>query len=133
MSKENVEIVKRALDAFNDRDVPSFEDLVTDDFEWLPAMISLVERGSFRGRDGVKTYFRESASTWSEHRVRGGEFHDLGDRIVVLGQMEGQGRVSGVAANSEIGMVFELRSGKLARARAYLAHNEAVKAAGLEE
>jgi ketosteroid isomerase-like protein len=50
MSQANVEIVKRATDAFNRRDVDVFDDLTTSDFEWFPAMDRLVEAGSYRGR-----------------------------------------------------------------------------------
>jgi ketosteroid isomerase-like protein len=133
VSQENGEVVKQAMDAFNRRDVDAFLALVTPEFEWFPSMVSLVEGGSFRGREGVADYFRESRNTWAELSVLGDEFRDLGDRVLVLGRTGGTGRGSGVEADAPIGMVFDFRATKLSRVRAYLDHGEALRAAGLAE
>ena len=42
MSQANVEIVKRAIDAFNRRDVEGLVELTTADFKWFPAMPGIV-------------------------------------------------------------------------------------------
>jgi ketosteroid isomerase-like protein len=44
MSRENVEIVERALDAFSRRDVDVAAGLATTDFEWFPAMPKRLRR-----------------------------------------------------------------------------------------
>jgi ketosteroid isomerase-like protein len=95
-------------------------------------MVSVVEGGSFRGRDGVERYFRESESTWDELLVLGEDFRDLGDRVVVLGRTQGRGRGSGVRSETNIGMVCDLRDRRLTCVRAYLDHDETLRAAGLE-
>ena len=133
MSQENVEIVKHALEAFNRRDVSAFLTLVTADYQWFPSMVSVVEGGSFRGREGIEAYFRESESTWDELRVVGEDFRDLGERVVVLGRTEGSGRGSGIPVETSIGMVVDLRNGHLSCVRAFLDHGETLRAAGLEE
>jgi hypothetical protein len=79
MSHENVEIVKRGIDAFNDRDVDLLATLVTPDFAWFPALPGVVEGDGYRGREGIEMYFEEISNTWAELRVIGGEFRDLGD------------------------------------------------------
>jgi ketosteroid isomerase-like protein len=38
MSQENVELAERAMAAFNRRDLDIYDDLFTQDFEWLPAL-----------------------------------------------------------------------------------------------
>jgi ketosteroid isomerase-like protein len=133
MSEANVDVVREALGAFNRRDVDAFAELVVEDYEWFPSMVSVVEGGSFRGRDGIDRYFRESESTWEELLVVGDNFRDLGDRVVVLGRTRGRGRVSEVPSETSIGMVCDLRDGKLACVRAYLDHAETLRAAGLTE
>src|SRR5438309_1192125 len=133
VSRKNVENGRRAMRAFNGRDVSAFVGLITEDFEWFPSMVSVVEGGAFRGPEGVEAYFRESANTWPELRVVGEDFRDLGERVVVLGRTEGSGRASGVPASTEIGMVFDLREGKLACVRAYLDYEDTLRAAGLGE
>ena len=136
MSQANVEMVKRGIDAFNRRDVEALADGVTPDFEWLPALPSTVEGERFsgyRGREGIETYFEDVRSTWERLRVLGNEFRDLGDGVLVLGRADGRGRGSGVEVDMPLGVIYDFRDGRVSRARAYLDHGEALRAAGLEE
>ena len=55
MSQANVAVVKQALDAFNRRDLDTYDDLYTPDFEWFPAMAGIVEGGGYKGRKGMTT------------------------------------------------------------------------------
>ena len=133
MSQENVEIVKRSLDAFNRRDIEAGAEMATPDFEWFPAMAEAVEGGIYRGREGIEAYFADLTNTWEELRILPGHFHDLGHRVLVLGRIEGRGVGSGVPVDAPLGLVYELRGGKIARARGYLDHAEALKVVGLAE
>ena len=126
-----MEIVKWGIDAFNDRNVDLLATLVTPDFAWFPALPGAVEGDGYRGREGIEMYFEEISNTWEELRVIGGEFRDLGDRVVVLGRTEGRGKGSGVQVDSPIGVIYAFRDGKMSRVLAYLDHGEAVRAAGL--
>jgi ketosteroid isomerase-like protein len=128
-----VDIAKRAIDAFNRRDVDVMADLTTPDFEWLPALPGNVEGRGYRGRDGIETYLSEIRDTWEELRLFGDEFRDLGDRVLVLGRAEGRGRGSGVPVDTSHGFVVELRDGQMSRVRTYLDHDEALRAAGLAQ
>src|SRR5438094_6731331 len=91
MSQANVEIVKRAIDAFNRRDIEGLVALTTTDFKWFPAMPGIVAGDSFTGREGVEHYFAGLAETWVEYRSIVEEFRDLGDSVLMLGQLEGRG------------------------------------------
>jgi ketosteroid isomerase-like protein len=133
MSLENVEVVRRALDAFSGRDADLAASFATPDFEWFPAMPGTVESASYRGREGVGGYLRDVLDTWEELRVLPEEFRDVGDRVLMLGRMEGRGLASGVPVDAPIGMVFECRGGKISRICSFLDHAEAVRAAGLTE
>ncbi len=133
MSQENVEIVKRAMDAFNRPGQEIYDELVTADFEWFPAMIQAVEGDSYRGREGAEAVRATVSDTWEDFRIVGDDFRDLGDTVLVFGRQEGRGRGSSVPVDAPIGMVFDFREGKISRCRSYLDHGEALKAAGLEE
>jgi ketosteroid isomerase-like protein len=133
MSQENVEIAKRGVEAFNRRDLDAFAATVTDDYEWVGAFLGSVEGGSYRGREGIARYFSEAEQTWEELSVTGEEFRDLGDRVLVLGRMQGRGRSSGVEVNAAYTMIVEFRAGRVSRTRAYLDHAEALRAAGLAQ
>ncbi len=133
MSQENVEVVRRAVDAFNRRDADAIVEVATADFEWFPGLPGTVEGTGYRGRDGIETYLMEIRNTWGEARIVGDEFRDLGSRVLVLGRAEGRGRGSGVPVEAPQGFIVELRGGKISRVRAYLDHGKALRAAGLAE
>ena len=132
MSLENVEIVKRAIDAFSRGDADAFADLTTPDLEWTTGL-GAIEGEIFRGREGVETYFGRLGEAWDEFRLLPDEFRDFGDVVLVLGRLEGRGRRGGVPIDSTVGTVWELRGGEIWRLRAYLDRAEALKAAGLSE
>jgi SnoaL-like domain len=92
MSQENVDTLKRAIDAFDRRDIESLALLVTSDFEWFGALLGSVEGGSYSGRDGMERYFADAADTWEEFRSVTGEFRDLDDRVLAVGRLEGRGK-----------------------------------------
>jgi ketosteroid isomerase-like protein len=133
MSQANVEVAKRALDTLTRRDIDLDDDLYAPDFEWFPALPGNVEGGSYRGREGAERYREEVRNTWEELRVVADEFRDLGDRVLMLGRMEGRGRGSGVQVDAPLATLADFRNGKIWRIRAYLDHGEALRAAGLSE
>ena len=133
MSSENVEIAKRVVDAFNRRDVESFFALSVSAFEWYPAMAGTAEGGGHRGREGIEAYLADIGEAWEEYRVLADEFRDLGDRVVMLGRIEGRGHGSRAWIDSPTGTIFEFLNGKMSRLRTYLDHGEALRAAGLSE
>ncbi len=132
MSQANVEMLKRAIDAFNRRDIDSFAPLTTPDFEWFGALLGKVEGGNYRGREGMERYFADAADTWEEFRSVADEFRDLDDRVLALGRLQGRGKGSGITVDASFWMLADFRDGKLSRTRSYLDHGEALRAAGLE-
>jgi ketosteroid isomerase-like protein len=128
VSQENVEVAKRALDAFNRRDFDGLIELITPDIEWFPAMPGAVKDG-YRGRLGVEAYLGEVRNTWKDYRACSSVFSDLDAHVLVLGRAEGNGRDSGVTVDSPLGMVIDFRDGRISRVRSYLDHDEASHAA----
>src|SRR5439155_15152253 len=126
-------IAMRATDALNRRDWDAFYGLITPDFEWLPAMPGAVAETGYRGREEFKGYVLEVEATWQYLRAVMEEFRDLGDRVVLLGRMEGRGRASGASVDTPVAEIMDFRDGKLARDRVFLDHAEALRAAGLSE
>jgi ketosteroid isomerase-like protein len=133
MSAESVEIAKRGIDAFNRRDVDGFSEVATDDFKFVPALLAMVEGGSIRGREGLEAFFEAIPNTWDEFRTLVEDFRDLGDQVLVLGRAEARGRGSGVELDAPVGLLLDFRANRISRARAYLDHGEALRAAGLSE
>jgi len=132
MSQENVEIVKRLMDAFNKRDVDAFAEITTSDFEWTTSMTA-VEGEIFWGREGIETYFGRMREAWDEFLALADDYRDLGDRVLWLGRLQGRGLGSGVPVSAPLDILFDLRGGKISRVHSYLDHGEALRAAGLAE
>jgi ketosteroid isomerase-like protein len=128
MSQQNVEVAKRAIDAFNARDVEVFTSLTTLDFEWSPSMVA-IEGKVFHGGEGIRAYFVSLGDAWEEFLILPDRFRDLADLVIMLGRLSGRGKNSGVPVDSSLGMVFDFRAGVIARIRGYLDHDETLRAA----
>ena len=132
MAQADVELVQRAVAAFNAGDSETFAALTTSDFEWIPSMTP-IEAGRFVGADGVRRYFAALKDAWERFDVVPGSFREQPHAVLLLGQLEGRGRGSGAAVDSPLGMAFDLRDGRISRIRGYLDHAEALRAVGLSD
>lgn len=134
MTQGRVELAKRAADAYNRRDVDTFfAELATPDLEWWPAMRTAYEGGCYRGREGIQQFWADTAETWEELQVGPEEFRDLGDRVLVLGRLQGRGRGSGAPVDAPMANILDFRGGRIWRSRVYLDRAEALRAAGVSE
>jgi ketosteroid isomerase-like protein len=132
MSQENVDLVKRFVDAFNERELETFAAMTTPDFEWTTSMMA-IEGEVFWGREGIDTYFKRMREVWDDFQGIAHDYRDLGDRVLWLGRLEGRGRGSGVPVSTSLDIVFDIRGGKISRMHSYLDHDEALQEFGLTE
>jgi ketosteroid isomerase-like protein len=128
MSQENVETFKRAIDAYNSRDIEAMVEEVDPEVEWRPAW---GEAAVYRGHEGVRKLFRELDDVLDELHLEYSETRDLGDRVVAIGRVRMRGRGSGAETESPLATVVDLKNGKAIRVRTYLNPREALEAAGL--
>jgi ketosteroid isomerase-like protein len=136
MSEENVEIVQRAVEAWNADDLDAFLAELDADLEWHPAIEPGLEGKAtiYRGHSGAQEIWRENrGGAWQRLTNRPQEFRDLGESVLALGHIGLTARATGIEFNQEVGEVFDLRAGKIVRIRDFLTHAEALEAAGLEE
>ena len=137
MSRENVELLRWMIDAFNRRDRESFASKLHEDVEWVPALITRAEAGpesTYRGIDGFWRWITETDEVMAEFRVEAESFRDLDDeRVLLLGRVVGRGRGSGADVHAELGQVFTFRDGLMVSYRGYLDRDEALEAVGLAE
>jgi ketosteroid isomerase-like protein len=118
MSQENVEVVRQAFTAFNDRAVEELVQLSDPDCEWLPFRAQL-EGMTYRGHAGVRQFVSDMDEDWEVFRIDPLEFHDRDERVMVVGRVKALGRGSGVDVDSVAGFVFELRAGRVAKIVSY--------------
>ena len=134
MSEENVEVCRRAFDAFGTRrDTEAGLRYIDPEIELRSAIVGGAEGNMYRGHEGVRRWMAESDATWAELRLEAEQFRDLGDDVLMIGRLHARGRESGVEIESPVGWLSTVRAGKIVRSRGYLDPQEALSAAGLSE
>jgi ketosteroid isomerase-like protein len=133
MSQENVELIRRAIEAWNRGDIDGWLDQATPDFVWIPAGPAAVEHSIYRGRDEVREAMAGGWETWEEFRFEESEIRSLGESVVWLGRVHARGRASEVELDQEFAIHAVVRDGRLARTEGFLSRAEALEAAGLQE
>jgi ketosteroid isomerase-like protein len=134
MPQNKVDVAKRAIDAYNRRDVDGlFAELATSDFVYYPAIVRALDGGGFRGREGVEQFNVDTSENWEELQSVAEEFRDLGDRVLVLGRLEGRGKGSGAPVDQPYAGILDFRGDRIWRSRVYFDQAEALRAAGLCE
>jgi hypothetical protein len=130
MSGENVEMVRRAYQAFNrgDRDAAVAD--VAPDAEYIPSE-AFPEARVRRGPEETKEFLGWLLDEFEGARLDTHEFIDLGDKVLVATTIRGRGRISGAEAHWDVWHVWELRGGKIVRSQAFMSEDEARKAVGL--
>jgi ketosteroid isomerase-like protein len=131
MSQANLMLARKAIAAFNRRDVAELVEMTTHDFEWV-TWTGTVEPTVYHGADGLAGYFRD-ADVWEVLNLEAQEFRDLGDAVLVVGMFHARGGGSGVEVRAPYYSAFFMSEGKLARVLSFRTEDEALAAVGLRE
>ena len=131
MSQENVEIVRRHMEAYlsgdNETALAAYDPQVEFDASLRP------EGHVYRGREGVAEAMRVWSGTWEDWNVEMEEIIDAGDHVLLIARESGRGKGSGIEIDQRIFAVFTLRGGRIVRWKGFIDRNEALGAAGLQE
>jgi ketosteroid isomerase-like protein len=133
MPRDKVDVARRTVDAYNRRDVGSFAELVTADFELHAGTVRALGGDVYRGREGAERFVAETSENWEELQNTPEEFRDLGDRVLVLGRLRGRGKGSGAPVDQPYVGIFDFRGDRIWRNRTYFDRAEGLRAAGLSE
>jgi ketosteroid isomerase-like protein len=132
----NVEHMRRMLEVHNrsgEALVERYDEFFHPDFEWVPAVVGGVEGSSYRGREGMRRYYRDRDEAFTEGRVEVVSCEAIADDVVVvLARSTGRGRASGAMVDEEVGIVCWLRDGRISREHAYTSHAAALAAGRAE-
>jgi ketosteroid isomerase-like protein len=124
MSQENVEIVRRAFEAYS-RGEPDWN-LMHPEAVW-----NAVDETPQCGREAVEAYLERWESPWEELETIPEEFVDAGDRVLVTVLFRGRGQASGMTIESHLHEVWELRDGLVVRMDEFSDRRDALEHAGL--
>jgi ketosteroid isomerase-like protein len=134
VSQENVEIVKRMLDAYNVGNLDTMVGFYTPDVDAFPDASVFPESGPLHGREDWRAWLDQSGAAWTTPQYGISELFAVDDgRVVHRGDWGGVGVTSGIALASSITGIYTIRDGQISRAEYFFDHAEALKAAGLEE
>jgi ketosteroid isomerase-like protein len=132
MSQENVEGFKRAIEAYNRRDVEALLDELDTEIEWRPVLPVVLggDETVYRGHDGVRQLLRDLDEILAERHLDFSEIRDLGDHVVATGSLRIRGKSSGVPTESPFSWVAEFKNGRAFQIQTYLDRNEALESLG---
>jgi ketosteroid isomerase-like protein len=133
VSQENVEIVRRAVEAFGVGGIEAVVSLTPEDVVWYP-FPEWVEEPEYRGHDGVRRVTAVSTDNFDDFGLSAEEVREVGDRVLVLGETAGRIKDSGVPIRQPLGIVYsDFRNGQAGEARFFLTWRQALEAVGLRE
>lgn len=136
MSQENVEMVRRMLGAWNDRDLESALSLSAPEVEYVNAPTA-VEPGTRHGHDGIATVFRAQWEFLSDARLEVERIFDRGDEVLAHVRMLRPMPGSDQSVEGEGLALWTFRDGQVSRIRVLATGPteipEALEAAGLSD
>jgi ketosteroid isomerase-like protein len=131
-SEENVALLRRFYESFNQGDLDSVLELCTQDVEIYkdPEVVEMVAAFTPRGQERVAQYLRGWLESWSEYHARPQEFLQSGDEVAALTQLRARGKNSQFEIEGDMADVFTVRAGRIACFRLYIQRSDALGSLG---
>ena len=135
MPRENVEVVRQVVEAWNGRDLDRFLEVCDPEVEWHPALAPSFEGSEvlYCGHEGVERAWRGVWGGWEEFHLTISDTRAVGDRVLILGGIRARGKTSGAALESPWASVVEVRNAKLVAMADWLDHAPALETLGLRK
>jgi ketosteroid isomerase-like protein len=130
MSKENVDIVRDALEAYTRRDVEALRTLADPDIvlDWSASRGWLAD--VYRGVDESLRFYADYFEAFDAIEIRPDRLIEAGDSVVVPNVAHQRGR-DGIEVSARSTLVFTIRNSKLVRICLYQETEQALKDVGL--
>jgi ketosteroid isomerase-like protein len=128
----NIDLVRKGIAAWNQRDADLWLSNAAPEVEWLPAGPAAVDSTVYRGHDECARGFAAVWETWAVFELQEREVRDLGDSVLWLGRVKMRGGASGVELDQEFAAHSVVSDGMVTRVQTFLSWQEALEAIGLE-
>jgi ketosteroid isomerase-like protein len=132
MSKENVEVVRRAMAAM-DRSLDRAAEFWAPDIDWRAIEGAPDDIGVFQGHEAMRHYYGQWYETFDDIDAETEELIDAGEQVVAVLHVIGQMKGSDAKIDMRVGIVYTVKEGLIVRGREYATREEALDAAGLAE
>jgi ketosteroid isomerase-like protein len=133
MSESDLDLLRRGYEAFNRRDVEGLLTFFDPDATWIPSPSAWGAGRTYHGHEGVARLLEELERDWQEFQSIPEEFRQVGDLILVLGQVRATPKNGGREIRSPTAWIWEMRNGKALRLQAYTDPRRALEALGVPE
>jgi ketosteroid isomerase-like protein len=134
MSQENVELMRRAWDAWNRGDSARVFAVFDAETVWDSSHYRDWPDDRYDGIAGVEHFLNEWLAVWDAYEVQVEEVLAAPDgRVVSLFRQRGKGRESGLGLDMAMALIATVSDGKITRVDTYDDRSEALHAAGLSE
>jgi ketosteroid isomerase-like protein len=133
MSEENIEVIRRAFDAFNRGDSEGVAAALAPGFEYVATGALVGAFGEYRGAEGFREFLDLFWEEFDEPKIQSREMIDADDGVLTWVTFRGRGRQSGVETSLDLWHMWTLQNGKAVRGRAFRSKREALEASVLRE
>jgi ketosteroid isomerase-like protein len=132
-SRENVALLRRFYESFNQGDLDSVLELCTEDVEVYkdPEVVEVVAALTPRGQERVAQYLRGWLDSWSDYHARPQKFLQSGQEVAALTQLRARGKNSQFEIKGDMADVFTVRDGRISRFRLYVERTDALASLGI--
>jgi ketosteroid isomerase-like protein len=131
MSQGNAGWVRQVAQAWERGDVERMKALfrrhLSADFELHPLYLDRV----YKGYEGMQELWADISQTWEDYRLRTEEVVELGEHVLVLGQITGRGAGSGVPIDQGLALLCAFEGERAVWAKAFTSKRDAIEAAAL--
>lgn len=131
MARENVELYRRALDAFNRRDLKALLALMHADVQAVTYLVAI--EGDYLGHDGMRRWWKNLLDVFPDFTIEVVDVRDLGDMTVAHVRYRGHGAGSDTPFEMTLCQVAEWRDGKVVWWGSCRTEAEALEAVGSRE
>jgi ketosteroid isomerase-like protein len=132
MSQENLEIVQRAMDAYNARDLTAYLSVISDSVRFR-SRFSAIDSVIYNGHADMRRYFANLDDVWSRYEMQLERMVPAGGQVAALCHLYAVGRDSDIQLEEHPGVVFTIEAGMIVAMDSHQTHGETLAAIGVSE
>ena len=132
VSGGNVELHRRAVEAYNAYDLEAFIAIADPSIEFHSVVAEI--GGVYQGHDGLRRWRGDLEDAWGgEVRIEPEAFFDLGEHTLLFQVVHGRGKESGAEVAMPVANVMRWRDGRCVYSKVYTNREDAFRDLGVPE
>jgi ketosteroid isomerase-like protein len=133
LTHSKTDLVRRAFEAFNSRDIEAALPLMDPGVEFHAPTSELANGGRpYRGHNGMRKYYDDVDDVWQELEVMPAEFRVVEEHVLAFGRVYGRGE-GGYIQDSPAQWVFTIRADLIVCVKVFTNRSAALAEVGLAE